>query len=213
MLKKLLIAVLMLLVTIGTNPSFTQAASCPFSQLEGTAEISGVPSYVYKVGEAYRAREVGIIIYIRNKTRYYSDNTVKYFANNVPIYNGYKFKEPGNKTIVLKRGKYQAQYKLKVVPVINGPVKNIYVLKDLPTKNYLKYETIPLDKIIVRCEYQDGRVQNFDHDAVEFYLNGDRIARNGRYKIFKEPGNYSFLIKIGEHEIRDQINIAPAATR
>lgn len=48
------------------------------------------------------------------RSRYYRGNELRFWANSVPIRQGYRFKEAGKKVITVKKGNYKAVYYIRV---------------------------------------------------------------------------------------------------
>lgn len=77
----------------------------------------GKPSTLYSVGEAFRAGEVKVRVWKDSKrgTDYQASHT--FTANKVPIKQGYRFKESGNKEVrVTTPGGHKINDKLQVRP-------------------------------------------------------------------------------------------------
>lgn len=78
------------------------------------AGLASKPSKTYRVGEAFRASEVVLRVRKGGRYTYYRGNDLRFWANTVPIRQGYRFKEPGRKVITVKKGNYKAVYYIYV---------------------------------------------------------------------------------------------------
>lgn len=71
----------------------------------------------YKVGEGFRASEVAIRChYADGSTEDFDHRNIEFYASGgtVQLQNGYKFKEPGTKTVKIKFMDYEGSFKINV---------------------------------------------------------------------------------------------------
>lgn len=192
---------------------------CPLSQPEGTAEIWGTVSYTYEVGEPFRTGEVGLNIYGKKGVRYYGDN-LEFWADGVPISDGYRFQTVGNKVITVKRYDKQAQYVLQVVPVLNGRLQDCTITVPMSKTAYLQSaEGFDPKDIVVTCVFTNGSSQNLTYKDLEFYA-GARGMRNYKWGTeihegdrFQGVGDMDLIIRVVNIEIRVPFTVQPILSR
>lgn len=215
-LRKQLFAVLTALVlTFSVAPLTASASTCPLVPPVGTVEIAGTVSYTYTVGEAFRSREVGLNIYTSKGVQYYGDH-LEFWANGNPIKNGYKFKEVGNKEIIVKRYDKQAKYVLQVTPVLKGTLKDCSLATSPAKTTYRQtVESFNPKDIVVKCTFTDGSTQDLGYKDLEFYAGarGMKTYKNGvsvkaGYR-FKEAGKKDLIIRVLNKEIRVPFLVKP----
>lgn len=203
------IAALLLSIIFCLQPMTALAAAwCPFDRPEGTAEIWGTVSYTYEVGEAFRTWEVGLNIYGKKGFQYYGDN-LEFWANGVPISDGYQFQTVGNKVITVKRYDKQAQYVLQVVPVLNGYLQDCSITVPMSKTAYLQSaEGFDPKDIVVTCVFTNGSSQNLTYKDLEFYAGardmkgykwGTEIHEGDR---FQGIGDMDLIIRVVNKEMR-----------
>lgn len=113
-MRKLTMLLLILLLLTGIHLPTKSEAGCPLGQPKGTVRAYAMQR-VYTVGEAFRTQNIGMFIYWQaNRSKYYGHRQIRYLANNVPIYDGYRFREPGKKYITLKYKNKQVVYEIVV---------------------------------------------------------------------------------------------------
>ena len=162
------------------------------------------------MGEPFRTNDVGMhIYYAKNRSKYHGHRELKYWANGVPIHEGYRFKTPGKKTITIKYQGKQGQYDLQVLPAnLGANIKECYILNAPP--EFLYRQTLDLfdpSHITVRCVYANGVYDDFRASDLEFYANGVKLSKG--YK-FKDAGNNDFVIRLGRHSIKQPLTVVPA---
>ncbi|HML35294.1 hypothetical protein [Sporomusa sphaeroides] len=149
------------------------------------------------------------IYYAKNRSNYHGHKELKYWANGVPIGEGYIFKTPGKKTITIKYQGKQGQYDLQVFPAnLGANIKECYILNAPPEFSYR--QTLDLfdpSDITVRCVYTNGATDDFRASDLEFYANGVKLSKG--YK-FKEAGNKNFVIRLGNYNIKQTLTVVPA---
>lgn len=220
MKKQIFSALLLFCMTVGFMPHATFAAECVFDRPAGTVEIGGNISYFYTVGEAFRAKEVGLNYFDNNdRVRYYGDN-LEFWANGNPIYDGYKFKEVGEKTITVKRGDWTVNYNLQVSPVLNGKLKECTILTQPAKTTYRQgVESFNPKDIVVKCTFTDGTTQNLGYQDLEFYagtrgmadFKGGTFIKDG-YR-FKEAGEKDLIIRVRDKQMRIPFNVTLMLTK
>ena len=93
------------------------------------------------------------IYYAKNRSKYHGHKELNYWANGVPIQEGYIFETPGKKTITIKYQGKQGQYDLQVFPDnLGANIKECYLLNAPPEFSYR--QTLDLfdpSDITVRC--------------------------------------------------------------
>lgn len=95
-MKRLFIMLAMTLTIMVVMPQQTSVveAKCPLIPDSGTIEVLAT-NRIYKVGEAFQTENIGIFVYgDRGRYKYYGHKQLRYWANGVPISDGYRFKEP-----------------------------------------------------------------------------------------------------------------------
>ncbi|MEG1973204.1 MAG: bacterial Ig-like domain-containing protein [Oscillospiraceae bacterium] len=161
------------------------------------------------MGEAFRSGEVGLNIYPESGGPQYFGDHLEFWANGVPIENGYKFKEVGQKNITVKRYDKQASYQLQVIPKLNGTLKECSIATKPKKKTYEQFtEGFDPKDIVVKCTFTDGTTQNLGYKDLEFYA-GKRDMKN--YKagncikdgyMFQEAGEKDLIVRVVNKEMR-----------
>lgn len=214
-MKKRFISILMAsCMMLAGIPSTTLAATtCVFDKPDGFVEVWGTISYYYTVGEPFRAKEIGLNYYENDRVRYYGDN-LQFWANGNPIYDGYQFKEVGEKTITVKRGDWTASYNLQVSPVLNGRLSECKILTQPAKTSYRQgVESFNPKDIVVQCSFTDGTTQNLGYTDLEFYAGTRGMAgfewgtfiKDG-YR-FKEAGEKKMVVRLGDYETTYTMNV------
>ena len=211
-----IIALAVMTIVLSLQSVTAQAATCPFDRPEGFTEIWGTVRFTYTVGEAFRAKEVGLNIYPKNGGPQYYGDHLEFWANGTPIKDGYKFQEVGQKVITVKRYEKQAQYELQVVPVLNGTLKECTILTS-PAKTTYRQSTEGFDPkdIVVKCVFTNGTTQNLGYKDLEFYA-GTRGMDNYKWGTavkdgyrFKEAGEKDLIIRVLNKEMRIPFIVLP----
>lgn len=209
-MKRLFIMLAMTLTIMVVMPQQTSVveAKCPLIPDSGTIEVLAT-NRIYKVGEAFQTENIGIFVYgDRGRYKYYGHKQLRYWANGVPISDGYRFKEPGKKNITVKYKDKQANYEIQVFPAdFKSNIRECYVSSGNLNRTYRQN----LDKfnpadIVVHCVFTDGTSRNFRSSDLEFFANGNRITKGYR---FKEAGQKKFVIRLGNRDIEQTLTVTP----
>lgn len=59
---------------------------------------------------------------------------------------------------------------------------------------------------VVRCTYTDGTSQDFTSADLEFFANGNKIAKGYKFKV---AGEKAYVIGLGNHEVRQTFTVVP----
>ncbi|MEG0615840.1 MAG: hypothetical protein RR540_08790, partial [Oscillospiraceae bacterium] len=218
-MKKRVFSFLLTLCMVSALLPTAVSAKCVFDRPDGTVEISGIVSYFYEVGEPFRAKDIGLRYYQNNIDQYYGDN-LKFWANGNPITDGYKFKEVGEKTIVVKRGNWTASYNLQVSPALNGKLKDCTILTPPAKTSYRQgVEAFNPKDIVVKCTFLDGTSQNLGYKDLELYAGarGMRDFKCGTFikdgYLFKEAGEKDLIIRVSSKQMRVPFVVTPILTK
>lgn len=154
---------------------------------------------------------MGISYYEGGRYTYKSANDLKFTANGNVIQNGYKFKEPGKKTIVAKFGGKQTSYKIDVITNFSGNVKECRIINE-PKKLSFRQSVDAFDAsgIIVRAYYTDGRTEDFGESTLQFTAGGNPIKTG--YK-FTHPGEKDLVVKLNDYEVKYRMEVTPTFTK
>ena len=211
----LLLGVCMMFAIVPT----TTFGDCVFSRPDGTVEVWGTMAETYTVGEAFRSKEVGLNYYKNNSVRYYGDK-LEFWANGVPIKDGYKFTEVGQKVITVKRGDWKATYELRVTPILKGKLKECTILKQPAKKSYRQtIDAFDPKDIVVRCVFTDGTTQDLEYKDLEFYAGSRNMANYKAGKAIKagyrfvEPGEKDLIVRVLNKEMRIPFTVTPFSTK
>lgn len=220
MRKRLFCMLLVFCMTLCFLPATALAATCPFEQPPGTAEVWGTISYTYTVGEAFRSRDVGLNIYDKNSVPHYYGDHLEFWANGNPIEDGYKFQEVGQKVITVKRYDKQATYELQVVPKLNGKLRECSIATTMGKTTYQQStEDFDPRDIVVKCVFTDGTTQNLGYEDLEFYA-GARGMENYKWGTpikahyrFREAGEKDLIVRVLNKEMRIPFTVTHFSTK
>lgn len=209
---------LVLFVLFGMMPATVFAAkSCPMASPDGTTRVWGVTK-TYAKGEAFRSNEASLEYHIGNRVHSYGGK-LEFWANGVPIENGYKFTEVGQKLITVKGGEWVATYELQVIPVLKDrweSIENCTILTQPAKKSYRQSaEDFDPKDIVVRVMFKDGTTQDLVYEDLEFYAGKRGMAdyRAGKaikagYR-FSEVGEKDLIIRVANKEMRIPFTVTP----
>lgn len=155
---------------------------------------------------------MGVRVWKDNKKfTYYKGNQLQFWANGNPISNGYRFKEPGKKSIVVKKNGKSTQYTIQVNTDLQGKVRNCTVVSR-PQKSTYRQSIDPFDtdSILMRCTYVNGDVRDFSANELEVTVNGTRVKDNYKFKV---PGEKKLLIKLEKYKYSYPLTVVPTFTK
>lgn len=210
MKKLLLLITLVLSVTLIIPPQ--AEANCPLIPPPGTIEIIAEPR-TYKVGEAFQTTNTGIFVYAdRGRYKYYGHKQLKYWANGVPITEGYKFKSPGKKTITVKYHDKTSHYEIQVFPTnLKKGVRQCHIISGNALTTYRQnIDAFDPSDIVVKCIYTNGASQNFNYSNLEFFANGKKITKGYKFKV---PGKKNYTIRLGNYDIKEKLIVVPTFSK
>lgn len=215
------ILLVMLVISGMMSATAFAAKSCPMASPDGTTRVWG-PTKTYAKGEAFRSNEVSLEYHKNNRLNNYTGN-LEFWANGVPIENGYKFTEVGQKVITVKGGDWVATYELQVIPVLKKrweSIENCTILTQ-PAKTSYRQSAEPFDPkdIVVRCVFKDGTTQDLGYLDLEFYAGKRGMAgyKEGKaiksgYR-FSEVGEKDLIIRVANKEMRIPFTVTPFSNK
>lgn len=217
MKKRLFCAVLVLCMAVTMLPMAVLADnSCPFIRPPGSTRISQGAPRTYTVGEAFSKWAVAIDINNSKSQPVRYNDKLEYWVNGVQIKDGYKFKEVGQKSMVVKRGDKQASYEFQVIPALNGTLKECALLTP-PAKATYRQSVDGFDpkNIVVRCTFTNGKTQDLGYKDLEFYAGSRGMAsyKNGKaikagYR-FVEAGEKDLIVRVANKVMRIPFKVTP----
>ena len=149
------------------------------------------------------------IYYAKNRSKYHGHKELRYWANGVPIGEGYRFTTPGRKNITVKYQGKQGQYDLQVIPAnLSANVKECS-LRNAPAEfSYRQtFDAFDPSELTVRCVKTNGGYDDFGASDLEFYANGVKLSKG--YK-FKDAGDKDFVIRLGRYSMKQPLTVVPA---
>lgn len=220
-MKRILGTALVFCMMAVTVPATASAANdCPFIRPPGSTRISQGAPRTYQVGEAFNKWSVAIDINNSKSQPVRYDDNLEYWVNGVQIEDGYKFKEVGQKNMVVKRGNKEAGYEFQVIPVLNGRLKECSVVVN-PVKTAYRQSVEGFDPkdIVVRCVFTDGTTQDLGYQNLEFYA-GSRGVENHKWGKaikegyrFVEAGEKDLIVRVVNQEMRIPFTVTPFFTK
>jgi uncharacterized protein YkwD len=174
--------------------------------VKAKTEVVNTPkSWWYKVGEGFRMSEFTIRCnYEGGSFKDFSGEELSITANGVKMYEGYKFKQPGDKKLIVKYGSFAKEYTLKVVDA-NSPM--IEMAKEPITFNYKVGEGFKMSEYSVICKYSDGSSKVVSGKELSITANGVKMYEG--YK-FKEAGTKKLVVKYGDFSKQYTLNVKSA---
>jgi len=209
---------LVLSMMFGMMPAAAYAAKdCPMASPDGTTRVWGVTK-TYTKGEAFRSHEASLEYHMNNRVHNYTGN-LGFWANGVPIENGYKFMEVGQKLITVKGGEWVATYELQVIPVLKDrweSIEKCTILTQPAKKSYRQSaEDFDPKDIVVRCVFKNGTTQDLGYEDLEFYAGKRDMANYKAGKAiksgyrFSEVGEKDLIIRVANKEMRIPFTVTP----
>lgn len=217
-MKKRFISILLGLCFMFTMVPVTVLAANVCPSPDKTSRASG-GAKTYTKGEAFRSNEVKLEYQVNKKFTAYKGN-LEFWANGVPITNGYKFTEVGQKVITVKGGKWVATYELQVVPVLKGTLKECSILTQPAKKSYRQgVDGFDPKDIVVRCVFTNGSTQDLGYQDLEFYAGKRGMANYKSGKaikagyLFTEVGEKDLIVRVSNKEMRIPFTVTPFTTK
>ncbi len=215
-----MLLVLGVMFTMASTTAFA-AEDCPMPSPDGTTRAWGMTK-TYAKGEAFRSSEVSLEYHLNKKVNSYK-GTLEFWANGVPIKDGYKFTEVGQKVITVRGGKWTATYELQVIPVLKDKwerIEKCFILKAPAQTTYRQgIERFDPKDIVVRCQFKNGTIQDLGYEDLEFYAGkrGMTNYKSGKaiklgYR-FTEVGEKDLIIRVANKEMRIPFTVTPFSTK
>lgn len=211
-----ILLVLCMMLSIVPITAFA-AVGCPMASPDGTTRVWGVTK-TYTKGEAFRSSEASLEYHLNKRVHIYNGR-LEFWANGVPIEDGYQFTEVGQKVITVKGGEWVAAYELQVIPVLNDKreyLEKCTILTQPAKKSYRQSaEGFDPKDIVVRCVFKNGTIQDLGYLDLEFYagkrdmpnFKGGKAIKSG-YR-FSEAGEKDLIIRVADKEMRLPFTVTP----
>ncbi|MEG0215476.1 MAG: hypothetical protein RR685_04945 [Hungatella sp.] len=119
------------------------------------------------------------------------------FKDGVFIKDGYRFKEAGEKDLIIRVCNKQMRIPFTVTQVLAKDIEKVEMVQDPAATSYRVGEAFCMDEYSAQCFYTDGTIENFDGKALTITANGTKMY-DGYH--FKEAGTKKVVVRLGDYE-------------
>lgn len=133
--------------------------------------------------------------YTNGESRDFSARELEISVSGNQMRDNYKFKVPGEKSLVIKLAKFKFSYKMQVVPTFTKEVTRYEMVSEPRTLQYDVGGMFHACEFAVKCFFADGTTQTYSGDQLDITANTTPVYEGYN---FVQPGKKKILVTLGD---------------